>query len=345
MIASGQLVHGLAHPELGHLRIPHDPAADPFAGVCPYHGDCFEGLASGPAIAARWGKPAEELTGDERVWELEARYIALGLVALVAVISPELIVLGGGVGTAPELLGRVESAIGELLRGYVGRRRSSRRASAPGQAWSARSRRQPSSPNPQLVDPAEARETIAAPRVPSGDPFLTGGDYPEGVGLRTRRYRERTACRTPWTGAGLAWLPRARARPRAPLRQPSTSGSCSGTSSSPGCPSPRARRLRPVPPRDAACTAPACAGALAPLPAERAVHRHRLRPPVGRAHAAALVRRSRALRVRLDGHAARLRLALPRARGRPAPLRRASPAGPACSACSRSSAPASSSAG
>jgi fructokinase len=119
VIAGGQLVHGLTHPELGHLRIPHDTAADPFAGVCPYHGDCFEGLASGPAIAARWGKPAEELTGDERVWELEARYVALGLVALVAVISPELIVLGGGVGTAPGLLGRVEGAMGELLGGYV----------------------------------------------------------------------------------------------------------------------------------------------------------------------------------------------------------------------------------
>jgi fructokinase len=121
VIASGQLVHGLTHPELGHLRIPHDTAADPFAGVCPYHGDCFEGLASGPAIAARWGKPAEELAGEERVWELEARYVALGLVALVAVISPELIVLGGGVGTAPGLLARVEGEVTELLGGYVNR--------------------------------------------------------------------------------------------------------------------------------------------------------------------------------------------------------------------------------
>jgi fructokinase len=119
VVAGGRLVHGLSHPEIGHLRIPHDTAADPFPGVCPYHGDCLEGLASGPALAARWGKPGEELAGDERVWELEARYLALGLVSLVAVLSPELIVLGGGVGTAAGLLPRVEAELESLLGGYV----------------------------------------------------------------------------------------------------------------------------------------------------------------------------------------------------------------------------------
>ncbi len=118
VIAGGRLVHGLSHPEIGHLRIPR-VSGDGFAGVCPYHGDCFEGLASGPALAARWGRPGEELAGDERVWVLEARYVALGLASLVATLSPELIVLGGGVGSAPGLLPRVEAVMEELLGGYM----------------------------------------------------------------------------------------------------------------------------------------------------------------------------------------------------------------------------------
>ena len=63
-MAGGRLVHGFTHPEFGHLLVPHDPDADPFPGFCPYHGDCWEGLAAGPAIEARWGKPAEELLDD-----------------------------------------------------------------------------------------------------------------------------------------------------------------------------------------------------------------------------------------------------------------------------------------
>src|SRR5919108_869577 len=78
-MARGKLLHGLVHPEFGHMRIPHDREADPFPGVCPYHGDCWEGLASGRSIEARWGRPPEELTGDGSVWELEAHYLALGL--------------------------------------------------------------------------------------------------------------------------------------------------------------------------------------------------------------------------------------------------------------------------
>lgn len=86
-IVGGKLLHGLAHPELGHIRIPHDREADPFPGSCPYHGDCWEGLASGPALEARHGRPAPELD-DEAAWALEARYLALGLVAVIGVLSP-----------------------------------------------------------------------------------------------------------------------------------------------------------------------------------------------------------------------------------------------------------------
>jgi fructokinase len=118
-IVNGEVVHGLLHPELGHMRIPHDLAADPFAGSCPYHGDCLEGLASGPAIEARWGRPPRELAREEAVWRLEARYVALGLVNAVAVLSPERIVLGGGVLETPGLLELVRAEVEALLAGYV----------------------------------------------------------------------------------------------------------------------------------------------------------------------------------------------------------------------------------
>jgi fructokinase len=106
------------HPEFGHMRIPHDLGADPFPGSCPYHGDCWEGLAAGPALETRWGKPAQELA-DEAVWKLEACYIALGLVNVVSVLSPERIVLGGGVLRAPGLLELVRAELDGLLAGYV----------------------------------------------------------------------------------------------------------------------------------------------------------------------------------------------------------------------------------
>jgi fructokinase len=118
-IAGGRLVHGLVHPEFGHMRIPHDPEADPFGGSCPYHGDCWEGLAAGPALEARWGRPAHELDGDEAVWRLEARYLALGLVNVVSVLSPERVVLGGGVLGAPGLLALLRAEVGSLLAGYT----------------------------------------------------------------------------------------------------------------------------------------------------------------------------------------------------------------------------------
>jgi fructokinase len=118
-IVGGQVVHGLTHPEFGHMRIPHDRVADPFPGSCPYHGDCWEGLAAGPAIEARWGRAPVELDAEAAVWRLEARYIALGLVNVVCVLSPERIVLGGGVMGGPGLRELVRVELDRLLAGYL----------------------------------------------------------------------------------------------------------------------------------------------------------------------------------------------------------------------------------
>jgi fructokinase len=117
-MANGQLMHGLLHPEFGHMRIPHDRSRDPFDGVCPYHGDCFEGLASGDAIRARWGRSPDEL-GEERVWLLEAEYLALGLVNVIYALSPQRIVIGGGVMKEPSLLPLVRRRVRELVAGYL----------------------------------------------------------------------------------------------------------------------------------------------------------------------------------------------------------------------------------
>jgi fructokinase len=105
-VVGGRLVHGLGHPELGHMRIPRAPGDD-FAGSCPFHGDCLEGLASGTALQARGGD------------EFEAHYLALGLVNALMALSPRRIVLGGGVMKTPGLLERVRAEVGQLVAGYV----------------------------------------------------------------------------------------------------------------------------------------------------------------------------------------------------------------------------------
>jgi fructokinase len=117
VIVRGEPTHGLLHPELGHMRIPHDRDRDPFDGICPYHGDCFEGLASGRAMEARFGAPGEELD-DPAAWQLEAEYIALGLVNVISVLSPERIILGGGVARNASLLPIVRERLRELAGGY-----------------------------------------------------------------------------------------------------------------------------------------------------------------------------------------------------------------------------------
>ena len=117
-IVDGRPLHGLLHPEIGHMRIPHDRARDPFDGACPYHGDCFEGLASGAAIHQRWGRAGEELFADAAVWELESEYLALGLMNVICTLSPQRIVVGGGVPKQITLLPLLRRRLQELLAGY-----------------------------------------------------------------------------------------------------------------------------------------------------------------------------------------------------------------------------------
>jgi fructokinase len=118
-MVNGRLIHGLLHPEMGHLCIPHDRGADPFAGSCPFHGDCLEGLASGPAIESRWGKPAETLPPEHPAWALEARYLALGMVNWIYTLSPQKIILGGGVMQQAHLFPLIRWEVQTLLKGYL----------------------------------------------------------------------------------------------------------------------------------------------------------------------------------------------------------------------------------
>lgn len=118
-MANGSLVHGLLHPELGHIRVPHDWKQDPYKGNCPYHGDCLEGLAAGPAIGKRWGKPAYELPADHPAWELEAHYLASALQNFICTLSPQRIIMGGGVMEQPQLFPLVRAKTVAYLNGYV----------------------------------------------------------------------------------------------------------------------------------------------------------------------------------------------------------------------------------
>lgn len=118
-LVNGSLMHGLVHPEMGHIRIPHNWEADPYAGRCPYHGDCLEGLASGPAIGERWQRPAYELADDHPAWPLQARYLALAVVNYILTLSPQRVILGGGVMERRSLFPMVRTQVLELLNDYV----------------------------------------------------------------------------------------------------------------------------------------------------------------------------------------------------------------------------------
>jgi fructokinase len=118
-MVNGQLLHGLQHPEMGHLRLPHDLDKDPYPGGCPFHGDCLEGLAAGPALLARWGQRGEDLPPDHPAWRLEAHYLALGLANLICTFSPQRIILGGGIMQQKSLFPMVRQNVQQLLSGYL----------------------------------------------------------------------------------------------------------------------------------------------------------------------------------------------------------------------------------
>ncbi len=114
----GQRMHGLLHPEMGHIFIPRAPGDD-FEGVCPFHGTCLEGLATGPALAARWGRPGHELPEDHQAWTFEAHYLALAVVNFILTLSPQRIILGGGVMHQTHLFPMIREAVQRHLNGYV----------------------------------------------------------------------------------------------------------------------------------------------------------------------------------------------------------------------------------
>ncbi|ADG06112.1 ROK family protein [Kyrpidia tusciae] len=120
ILAEGQILHGMMHPEAGHV-IVRRAAGDTFPGVCPAHGDCLEGMASGPAIEKRWGSKGRDLPPDHPAWDLEAGYLAQGLVTYICVLSPQRILLGGGVMQRADLFPRIRQKVSEMLHGYIQR--------------------------------------------------------------------------------------------------------------------------------------------------------------------------------------------------------------------------------
>ena len=118
-LVNGQSIRGMMHPEMGHIRIPHDLKKDSFKGICPYHVDCLEGLASGPAIEKRWGTPPEELPSDHKAWELEADYLALAIVNYITITSPKCVIIGGGVMNQQQLFPMIRERVKELLNNYI----------------------------------------------------------------------------------------------------------------------------------------------------------------------------------------------------------------------------------
>ncbi|WP_040950702.1 ROK family protein [Gorillibacterium massiliense] len=117
-VVEGKLLHGMLHPEMGHILVKRHPE-DSFAGFCPYHGDCLEGMVAGPAVEKRWGRKGHELEHESKVWELEAYYIAQSLMTFILTLSPKKIILGGGVMKQRQLFPLIRQNVKELLNGYV----------------------------------------------------------------------------------------------------------------------------------------------------------------------------------------------------------------------------------
>lgn len=121
-IKDGKPLIGMLAPEMGHIRIPHSLERDPFRGACPFHDNCFEGLASGPAIEARLGQPGARVPESDPFWDIEAEYIAFALMNYILTLSPKKIILGGGVMQRGFLFPRVRARVMDLLNGYVNSR-------------------------------------------------------------------------------------------------------------------------------------------------------------------------------------------------------------------------------
>lgn len=117
-VVRGRPLHGLVHPEMGHLMLPR-AEGDSFAGHCPYHGPCLEGMATGPAIEARWGVPAPLLPRDHPAWAFEAHYLSMAVVNYIFTLSPQRIVLGGGVMDQRHLFPMIRERVARTLNGYV----------------------------------------------------------------------------------------------------------------------------------------------------------------------------------------------------------------------------------
>lgn len=118
VMANGKLLHGMQHPEGGHILLKSHPE-DAYRGKCPYHGTCLEGMAAGPAIEERWGKKGVELAGNPKVWEFESYYIAQALVNYIMILSPQKIIVGGGVMHQEHMLPLIRKKTIALLNGYI----------------------------------------------------------------------------------------------------------------------------------------------------------------------------------------------------------------------------------
>lgn len=117
-IVQGQLLQGLSHPEMGHILI-RKHANDSYQGKCPYHHDCFEGLAAGPALEERWGEKGINLAGRQEVWDLEGYYIAQAIMQYVLILSPKRIIVGGGVMKQKQVFSSIYKYLPEFVNGYV----------------------------------------------------------------------------------------------------------------------------------------------------------------------------------------------------------------------------------
>jgi fructokinase len=117
-LAEGRLIHGMLHPEMGHILVRRHEE-DAFRGSCPFHGDCLEGMAAGPAIEERWGQKGVELAANGGVWELEAYYLAQALVNYILVLSPKKLIIGGGVMKQEQLFPLIRENVLKMLNGYI----------------------------------------------------------------------------------------------------------------------------------------------------------------------------------------------------------------------------------